>query len=102
MITEQLQCDADALRFLPGHVTISSIAGTFWSSDRESVATGFHTVPHPESPAVHPLFHHHHTIGVDSDAADLDSTATLLLEVPVSSFKPLLSLIILTFTECIS
>ena len=74
-------CCADALRYLPGHVTISSIAGTFWNTERDSVETGFHTVPQPDSPAVHPRFHHHHTIGASADVVDFDATTTLLLEV---------------------
>ena len=62
-------------------MTISSIAGTFWNTERDSVETGFHTVPQPDSPIVHPTFHHHHTIGTSADAVEFDATTSMLLEV---------------------
>jgi hypothetical protein len=38
-------------------------------------------VPQSDSPAVHPCFYHHHTIGAEADGTGIDATTTLLLEV---------------------
>lgn len=72
---------ADALRYLPGNVTVTSVAGTFWNAQRESVATGFHMAPQPGSDALSPAFFQSHVIGAPPEAALQDATATLVLEV---------------------
>jgi hypothetical protein len=79
LISQAAMC-ADGLRFLPGSVTVTSVAGTFWNAERESVATGFHTVPLPESPALFPRYHHHHYIG-NAEGDTFDATTNLLMEV---------------------
>eukprot|EP00892_Ulva_mutabilis_P007913 jgi/Ulvmu1/5494/UM023_0030.1 len=71
----------DGLRFLPGNVSVASVAGTFWSSRRESVATGFHMVPQPSSDALSPHFFQSYVVGAPPEAALQDATTTLMLEV---------------------
>lgn len=71
---------ADALRYLPGNVSVASVAGTFWNMRRESVATGFHMVPQPGSDALSPKFFQSHVIGAAPDPALQDATTTLMLE----------------------
>jgi hypothetical protein len=73
---------SDSARYLPGNVSVTAIAGTFWNSDRESVATGFHVVPKPNSDSLNPVYAHMHVVGVGADGNGLKNpTTSLLLEV---------------------
>lgn len=80
---------ADALRYLPGNVSVASVAGTFWNARRESVAAGFHMVPQPGSGALSPQFFQSHVVGGPRQAPLQDATTTVMLEVPPPPCSPM-------------